>query len=204
MTRQAAALLTGLLLFLTLGISAIAEDAEDTETPVKVVKSTISRILKTLQDDTLSEGQARDRIAAIASERINYAGMSQRILATNWTRLDEDEQARFISAFRAILIDTYWQRMKNYSDEKVIYFTSSLNTPDFATVDTVIESRQVEIPVTYRLKKTNARWMAYDILIEGRSMVQTYRLQAAQLFKRGGAEALMEAVEGGNFAPPGG
>ncbi|MBT8445785.1 MAG: ABC transporter substrate-binding protein [Gammaproteobacteria bacterium] len=201
MTRQAAAMLTGLVFSMTMGLSAIADDTE--ETPVKVVKSTISRILKTLQDDALSGDQTREQVAAIASERINYAGMSQRILATNWARLSEDQQARFIGAFRGILVETYWQRMKNYSDEKVIYFTSSLNTPDFATVDTVIESRQVEIPVTYRLKKTNERWMAYDILIEGRSMVQTYRLQAAQLFKRGGAEALMEAVEGGDFGSSG-
>ncbi len=200
MIRHAAVTLAVLALAVGPGLAAAMDDTE--ETPVKVVKHTISRVLKTLQDESLSEDETREAVAAIASERVNYAGMSQRILAQNWTRLNEDEQARFIAAFREVLVETYWQRMKNYSNEKVIYFTSSLNTPDFATVDTVIESKQVEIPVTYRLKKTGERWMAYDILIEGRSMVQTYRIEAAQLFKRGGAKALMQAVESAEFAPP--
>ena len=50
---------------------------------VIIVKDTITRILKTLLDDSLSAEQARDRIDRIAGERINYYELSKRILAVN-------------------------------------------------------------------------------------------------------------------------
>ena len=145
--------------------------AATNETPIAIVKDTITRILSTLADDSLSEEQARKRVAAIANERINYYEMSKRVLAVNWSKTNPEQRKRFVGFFRQKLFDTYWSRFKKYRDKEVIYFTSTIDNDGFATVDTVIQSDTIEIPVTYRLKYAKGKWLAYDFLVENNSLI---------------------------------
>jgi ABC-type transporter MlaC component len=69
----------------------VAQVAAADETPIIIVKDTITRIMKTLADDSLSVDAARKRVGQIASERINYYEMSKRILAVNWSKADPDQ-----------------------------------------------------------------------------------------------------------------
>jgi ABC-type transporter MlaC component len=73
-------------------------------------------------------------------------------------------------------------------------------TPDsdqeiFATVDTVIQSETVEIPVAYRLKYTDGKWLAYDFLVENQSLVATYRKSFAEIIKNHGMPRLLKELE---------
>ena len=86
--------------------------------------------------------------------------MSKRILAVNWSKADPEQQKRIIKLCEEILSNTYWARLRKYRNEEVIYFTSSIEREIYATVDTVIQSKVVEIPVTYRLKYTKEKWLA--------------------------------------------
>ena len=130
--------------------------AAESERPIVVVKDTISRILETLRDQTLAPEAARARVASIASERIDYRDMSQRILARHWAKADPEQQDRFVSMFRDVVVNLYWERIRKYAGEEVFYFTSSIDQEIYATVDTVIQSDTIEIPVTYRLRLSNA------------------------------------------------
>jgi phospholipid transport system substrate-binding protein len=178
-----------------LSILPVAQALAADETPIIIVKSTITRIMKTLADDSLSVDAARKRVGQIASERINYYEMSKRILAINWAKADPDQQKRFIELFKEILSNTYWDRIKKYRNEEVVYFTSSIENEIYATVDTVIQSDTVEIPVTYRMKYTNGKWLAYDFLIENSSLIGTYRTSFAEIIKNHGMERLLKEME---------
>ncbi len=169
--------------------------AETDAMPVVILKDTITCILKTLSDDSLSEEQARNRVESIASERINYYEMSKRILAVNWSKAEPAQQRRFIELFRQILLHTYWSRLKKYSDEEVIYFTSTIEKDIFATVDTVIQSETIEIPVSYRLKYADGKWLAYDFLVENKSLIATYRASFAEIIKNHGMDRLLKEME---------
>jgi phospholipid transport system substrate-binding protein len=185
------------LLAMLFAVSVVAAEpaAAMDEKPIVIVKDTISRILETLGDDALSEEEMRSRVASIASERINYYEMGRRVLAVHWVTASRDEQRHFVELFREILTNTYWTRIKNYRNEEVVYFTSSIDQEIFATVDTVIQSETVEIPVTYRLKYTDGKWLAYDFLVEIQSLVATYRKSFAETIKNHGMPRLLEELE---------
>ncbi|MGR9088946.1 MAG: MlaC/ttg2D family ABC transporter substrate-binding protein [Gammaproteobacteria bacterium] len=176
-------------------LSAGGNAAEANERPIVIVKDTIGRILQTLNDPQFTEDERRDRVAAIASERINYYEMGRRILAVNWSKTEPADQRRFVELFRQVLTNAYWSRIKKYRNEEVVYFTSNSDGVNFATVDTVIQSDTVEIPVTYRLKHTDGKWLAYDFLVEGQSLVATYRDSCAETIKNHGMARLLEDME---------
>ena len=194
--QETANIIRALSVFSFLMILATAQSVAATdEKPIVIVKDTISRILNTLSDDSLSEDEARKRVGEIASERINYYEMSKRILAVNWSRTDAEQQKRFVDLFREILSNTYWARIKKYSNEEVVYFTGTIDQEIFATVDTVIQSDTIEIPVTYRLKYTDGNWLAYDFLVENQSLISTYRKSYAEIVKNHGIERLLKEME---------
>jgi len=184
-----------ILLMFSLWLLPLANAAAIDERPIVIVKDTITRVLTALGDDTLSEDERRDRVAAIASERINFYEMSRRILAVNWAKADKDEQRQFVELFREILTNTYWRRIKEYRNEEVVYFTGSIDEEIFATVDTVIQSETIEIPVTYRLKYSDGKWLAYDFLVENQSLVSTYRKSFSETIKNHGMSRLLKEME---------
>lgn len=178
-----------------LSILSVAQAVAADEKPIIIVKDTITRIMKTLADDSLSTAAARKQVGQIASERINYYEMSKRILAVNWSKADREQQKRFIELFEEILSNTYWARLRKYRNEEVIYFTSTIEREIYATVDTVIQSKVVEIPVTYRLKYTKGKWLAYDFLVENNSLIAAYRLSYAEIVKNHGMAQLLKEME---------
>ena len=49
---------------------------------------------------------------------------------------------------------------------------------DYAMVRTRIVTRHdTDIPVTYRMIRRGGRWLVYDVLVEGVSLIENYRAQ---------------------------
>lgn len=193
--KRRRALLHGLAaLVFAAAASLSAEQTEPARAPNEVVKETIGAVMGVLSDERLSPGEKRVRVMELASLNIDFEGMSQRILAARWSAASPQQQRRFIELFRRFLLNTFWVRIRKYSDERVVYFTASLDGGRFATVDTVIISDQVEIPITYRLERHGGTWIAYDFLIESMSLVQNYRTSFSTTLKTDGLESLLEQL----------
>ena len=120
--------------------------------------------------------------------------MSRRILAINWKKSTDAQKQEFEKLFREILLNTYWQRIKNYDNEKVEYITGMIEGNRIATVDTVIISDKLEIPITYRMELIDGDWLAYDFLIESLSLVTRYRTEYRSTIKTHGIDGLLSRM----------
>ena len=180
-----------LIFFLT--VSSLSTHADDGN-PGQIVKKTIDQVLAVLDDGTLSKEQKQRFVYQTASKQIDFNSMSQRILATNWDRADNQQKAEFVFLFEKILLNDYWTRMNNYSGERVEYYAVSVEQKKYATVDTVIirDGSNVEIPITYRMELKEGVWRAYDFLVESLSLVQNYRREYQAIIKNHGIQGLLE------------
>ena len=52
-----------------------------------------------------------------------------------------------------------------------------------------------EIPIVYRMRLKSKQWLAYDVIIEGISLVSNYRTSFRQISKKEGMEALLEKLK---------
>ena len=178
-------------LFMTLAMPLSAQEIK----PGLIVQETVGKVLGLLQDDTISDTDRKEKIYAIVGEQINFSGMSRRILAINWKKATEEQKDSFESLFRLILLNTYWDRINNYNGEKVEYVTGMIEGNRFATVDTVIISNEIQIPITYRMELVDEKWMAYDFLIESLSLVTRYRTEYRNIIKTNGMDGLLLQME---------
>ncbi len=81
-----------------------------------------------------------------------------------------------------------------YNGEKVAYLGDTVDG-DQAVVRTKINTRQgSEIPVEYRMHRTGDRWLAYDVAIEGVSLVANYRAQFNRIIQASSAQGLVQRL----------
>ena len=183
-----------IILFLCVVASTTQAEQED---PGKIVKKTIDRVLAVLRDDELNENKKKKIIFNLVKDRINFKEMSRRVLASNWKVASEEQKTQFILNFQEILLNTYWSRIKRYAGERVEYISVSFDNDDYATVDTIIvrDKNNIEIPISYRMKRFVNIWFAYDFMVERLSLVQSYRNEYRATIKNHGIDGLLEHMQ---------
>jgi phospholipid transport system substrate-binding protein len=151
-----------------------------TESPTEAVRNTINQVIHTLEDKQFkppSQRQARRKLLEnIIAQRFDYAEMSKRALAAQWTSLTTEQRDEFVELFKAFLSDRYAAKIEGYAGEEVHYLGERIEQ-EYAEVRTRLVSKKVDVPMDYRLIKKADKWYAYDIIVDGVSLVKNYRSQ---------------------------
>lgn len=187
---------TTVLITVLTGMLSFSLPAAD-KSPGDIVKHTVDQVLSVLKDDRIDEIKQKKIIFDLVKERINFKEMSRRILATNWNVASEKQKQEFISLFEQIVLNTYWARLKRYSGERIDYVSVSSDNEDYATVDTIIikDRSDIQIPISYRMKRFVSVWFAYDFTVERLSLVQSYRNEYRAIAKNHGLDGLLEYMQ---------
>jgi phospholipid transport system substrate-binding protein len=149
--------------------------------PTDQLRESIDRALKALEDPELrKEIRTRERRAAlrgIANETFDFEEMTKRALARHWHGRTPAEQKEFVQLFADLLERSYASKIELYGGEKISYVGESVEG-ELATVRTKIVTKQdTAVPVDYRMHRRGDRWLVYDVVIEGISLVANYRSQ---------------------------
>jgi phospholipid transport system substrate-binding protein len=164
-------------------------------TPTDTVKLAIEQVIAGLKGQSLEREERWASIGRIINDRFDFRSMSQSVLATNWQEATTEEKRQFVEYFSQYLEDTYRTQIESYSDQRVEYLAEQVRN-DRATVDTAVVTSDKRIPITYRLKLTKGKWVAYDVVIEGVSLVNNYRSTFSAIVKAGGMDGLLTDLEG--------
>ena len=164
-------------------------------TPTETVKTSIDKVLEILRDERLDREQRWAEIGEVINAGFDFRRMSQSILATNWRSATAEEKRRFVEFFSQYLEDTYRNKIEAYTDQRVEYVGEQVRK-DRAIVDTQILTDETRIPVTFRLKNNDGQWFAYDVVIEGISLVNNYRSTFSAIIKSEGMDGLLVDLEG--------
>lgn len=156
------------------------------ESPTEVVRATVGEVIRILEDpkwkDPAKLLPRRRMLEDVIATRFDYAEMSKRALAAHWTALTPAQRAEFVDLFKSFLSDRYAEKIEGYSGEQVLYLSERIEG-DYAEVRTELRSRKVDIPMDYRLFLKEGRWYAYDIIVDGVSLVKNYRSQFDKIIR---------------------
>jgi phospholipid transport system substrate-binding protein len=148
--------------------------------PLDLVKSSVAQVLAVVQSRPAAEdknGQRRAEIRRIAAELFDFNEMARLTLSRHWSAQAPREQEEFVRLFSDLLERSYLSTIENYAGERITFLGESV-TGSYAQVRSRITTdRRVEISIDYRLIKRGDRWMAYDVVLEGVSLVSNYRSQ---------------------------
>lgn len=176
--------------------------------PTDQVRGSVDRVLQILSDPELKKpAKTADRRAAIrtvAVEIFDFTEISQRSLARHWAARTPAERQEFVQLFGNLLEYSYITKIEAYSGEKIQY-AGEVPDGDQAVVKTrIVTKTGLEIPVDYRMFLKGDRWRAYDVNIEGVSLVSNYRTQFNTVIQRNGYADLVAKLKVKQDERPGG
>ncbi|HED15677.1 MAG TPA: ABC transporter substrate-binding protein [Gammaproteobacteria bacterium] len=165
-------------------------------TPIDQMKSTVDEMMSVLRNDSTWE-QKEPVLRELISKRFYYRAMAQRTLATNWKKASDAQKKEFIDLFSELLLFTYLDRIKAYTDEKVEFKREKLKKKT-AVVYTEIITGTANIPINYKLLLSGSNWLVYDVIIEEVSLVSNYRSTYKEIVKKDGIDGLLKKMSDKN------
>lgn len=162
--------------------------------PTARVKDSVDRVISVLKDKSLDRETRWDKIGVVINESFDFRSMSQSVLATNWKKATPEERQRFVEFFSQYLEDTYRSKIESYTNQKIEFVGETIRGKR-AVVETLIVTDSTEIPVNYKLKNNDGEWFAYDVVIEGVSLVNNYRSTFAAIVNNDGMNGLIDDIQ---------
>ncbi len=150
------------------------------DNPGNVIQDATNRALKILRDPALQgpgkRGERHAQLKLIADETFDWEEMARRSLGFNWQKLDRKKQQQFLGLFKGLLENYYLNQIDNFQGTETIAMAGVQESSGQSVVQTVLTTSSHErIPINYYMQKEPAGWRAFDVSIEGVSLVNNYR-----------------------------
>ena len=189
-----------LVLALAVAGLALAASPARAGAPLDQLRLQVDRVLKVLDDPELKKpDKAKDRrlaVRKIANDIFDFSETAKRSLGRHWQARPPAEQSEFLLLFSDLLERSYLSKIELYGGEKIQYLSDAVENGDQAKVLTKIVARQgSEIPIEYRMHKKGERWLVYDVMIEGVSLVSNYRTQFNKIIQTSSFQELVKKMK---------
>jgi phospholipid transport system substrate-binding protein len=198
MRMQMKIVLSVLTFFMLTTAGALVVTAQGS--PVSQIKQSVDDLLAILNDERLAKPDMREerdiKIMGIVRDRFDFQEMSKLTMARHWRELSPAEQKHFADLFASLLRNTYISRVENYHSQQVrVVFKEETISEGRATVASVVISNGIETPIGYRLVNDSGKWMVYDVVIEGVSLIRNYRTQFSRIIEKEKFSGLIRRME---------
>ena len=164
--------------------------------PTEAVKDTVTEllyILKEFKEPSRSEAR-RWEIEQVIRHRVHYEDMAKRSLGASWAQMDDAARREYVNLFIQLLRDALANRMIEYSGERINYL-SERRESGFAEVKTRLVGDKVDTFIDFRLMSHDGRWLMYDAVMDGASLVGSYHAQFANIIREVSCAQLMERIK---------
>ena len=187
---------------LVLALPALAQEAPDAL--VRRATDEVIAIIKT--DKEMQSGNTR-KVAELAEQKVlphfDFTRMTRLAVGRNWAQASDAQKEGLIKEFRTLLVRTYSTSLTQFRDQKIEVKAVKMAAGDQeVTVRTaVIQQGGPQIPIDYAMEKVGADWKVYDVVIDGASLVTTYRGSFNDQIQKGGIDGLVKTLQDRNRAP---
>ncbi len=172
--------------------------------PDELVRRTTTDVLNIIKaDKDLASGDTR-KIVLLAEEKVlpnfDFARMTQLAVGRAWRDATDVQKEALTREFRTLLVRTYSTSLTQYRNQVIEVKPSKLTAGDTETVVKTQINQQggQPIPIDYSMAKTDKGWRAYDIVVDGVSLVTNYRSTFGEEVRKSGIDGLIKILSDRN------
>jgi phospholipid transport system substrate-binding protein len=130
----------------------------------------------------------------------DFNTMTRLAVGPGWRNATPAQQQALVDAFRTLLVNTYTSALNDAQSllEKTLEVKPVQTKGNDATVRTVIKGgSRPPVAIDYRMQNTGG-WKVYDVVVEGVSLVTTYRGEFNEEVRKSGVDGLIKTLEAKN------
>jgi phospholipid transport system substrate-binding protein len=167
--------------------------------PTEQLRTQVDRVLKLLDDSALkAPDKAKERRAAVrkvADEIFDFGETARRSLGRHWAARTPEERDEFVKLFGDLLERSYISKIELYGGEKIQYVGDRIEGDTAIVQSKLLTKTGSEVPIEYRMLKKGERWLVYDVVIEGVSLVANYRTQFNKIIQTSSFQDLVKKMK---------
>jgi phospholipid transport system substrate-binding protein len=197
-------MLRKILAILAFLVPACAAAQEAPDALVKRVTDEVLTIIKS--DKDLQAGNSR-KVAELAEAKVlphfDFQRMTRLAVGRNWQQASDAQKERLVKEFRTMLVRTYSSSLTAYRNQTIEVKPTKMSPGDNETTvrTQVIQQGGPPIPIDYAMEKVGNDWKVYDVVIDGASLVTTYRGSFNEQIQKGGIDGLIKTLADRNKSP---
>jgi phospholipid transport system substrate-binding protein len=205
MERIAMKKIIGLCFGGALLVAALGARAEMME-PDVLIKNTAQEVLAIVKQDKDIRAGNQKKILALVDAKVlpnfDFERMTRLAVGKGWRSATPEQKKTLVTEFRNLLVRTYTNAFTTYKDETIEVKPFKMPAgADEATVKTLIVKPGAQpIAVDYEMEKTADGWKAFDLSVEGASLVTTYRGTFSDQVQQAGIDGLIKMLVDKNAA----
>jgi phospholipid transport system substrate-binding protein len=203
-------LIAALALTLATAVAAPALAAPETA-PDALVRKSIDEVIAIIKADKAMQGGNQQKLLQLVEEKVlphfDFTRMTRLALGRNWAQASDAQKDSLVREFRTMLVRTYSASLSQYRNQTIDVRPAKIAAGDTETVVKTLVNQPggQPIPIDYSMEKSDKGWRVYDVVVDGVSLVTTYRSSFNDQIQKGGIDGLVKTLtdrnRGGGASP---
>jgi len=185
---------------LFVGFPVMAKDSDVADAEKRVLEVTTKVVNELAAHKTRYQNDSKFLDAMIRRDMlpfIDFEAMSKLTLGKHWRRASKAQRARFINAYREMLIRSYGKIMLKYAGATIRLGNSVKgHKKGYVIVRTVVTPRGgAPIAANYDVRNNSGDWKAYNVQVGGVNLITNFRTSFTREVTEKGLDALIARIE---------
>ena len=168
--------------------------------PDALVRTSIDEVLAIIKADKELQNGNPKKVQALVEEKViphfDFSRMTRLAVGRSWSQASDAQKEALTREFPALLVRTYSTSISQYRNQVIEVKPARVAAGDKDTLvkTLVIQPGGQPIPIDYGMEKSDRGWKVYDVLVDGVSLVTTYRSSFNDQVQKGGVDGLVKTL----------
>lgn len=196
MTRRLAAIA---LAALTISTGLFAGAAQDLA-PDALVRKSIDEVIALIKADKDLQGGDQRKLLELVEGKVlphfDFPRMTRLAVGRNWAQATDAQKEALTREFRTLLVRTYSTSLSQFRNQTIDVKAARIAAGDKDTVVRTVVNQPggQPIPIDYGMERTDRGWKVYDVVVDGVSLVTTYRGSFGDQIRKTGIDGLVKTL----------
>ena len=179
--------------------------AQNADNPEALVKQVTAEVLDAVKSDKQLAAGDRQAALKLAEEKvlphIDFEEATRLAVGRAWAQATPEQKKQLTTNFRQMLVRVYSSAIQPYQGQTIQVSPVRMKPGDSeVTVHNSFRRAAGGKPVgfDYAMRKTGQGWKIYDIVVEGVSLVLTYRSEFDSIVRQEGVDGLIKRLASKN------
>ena len=168
--------------------------------PDELVKKVTEDVLAAVKSDKQLAAGDKQKALKLAEEKvlphIDFQEATRLAVGKSWSQATPEQKQKLVDEFRRMLVRTYSSAIQAYEGQtmKVQPLRMKPDDTDVTVHNQYVRAGGKPVQIDYQMRKTDNGWKIYDIVVEGVSLVLTYRSEFDAVVKQQGIDGLIKRL----------
>ncbi len=170
-------------------------------TPEELIYSSFQQLQQLLKNEpNLDAKRMAGFVVEVFLPNVDFNKVSRLALGKYWRRANRVQKQAFKKEFQTLIIRTYANALMEFKDldVKILPNRSTSNKKRVVKTEVTHDKSQTAVAINYRFYNHKGRWKAYDVMVEGISLVTTYRSTFSKSIRQQGLDHLIKRLAARN------